>query len=99
MHKKQKMNKERTQYVNVENPTIVGKTMAAHRLQKITMRGIQQEGNSEATTSLTPSLATRRLQWRQQPLSLSLSLFVTIHSYTHYVQLTMFNYYYKLFLP
>ena len=53
MHKeKQKMHKKRkdteeTPNVNVENPTIVGKTMAAHRLQKITMRGRYRK-NGEA---------------------------------------------------
>ena len=36
MHKKTEIwqMEERTQYVNVENPTIVGKTTVAHRLQK-----------------------------------------------------------------
>ena len=32
-----------------------GKTTTAHKLQKITMRGIQRGENTEATTSCTPS--------------------------------------------
>ena len=40
MHRKNRdeQKEERIQSINVENPTIVGKTTIAHRLQKITMR-------------------------------------------------------------
>ena len=46
-------------------------------------------GKHRGNDLLHPFFATRRLQWRQRPLSLSLS--VTIHSYTHTIQLIMFN--------
>ena len=64
---------EGTQNVNVENPNM-GKTTAAHRLQDVTMRGLQRWG-TETTISCSLASPNGRLQQRQRPLSLSHSLF------------------------
>ena len=88
------MNKEKTQNVNVETQ-MWEKTMATHRLQKITMREEKQQWQStDATTSCTPSSPHDGYNGGND-FSLSLSLFValtiSIHSYTHAIQLIMFN--------
>ena len=72
---------EGTQNVNVENPNM-GKTTGAHRLQDITMRGIQRWG-TETTISCYLFFANRRLQQRQRPLSLSLSRCTQLRSLTN----------------
>ena len=65
-----------SQYVNVE-------TTATHRLQKITMRGMNTTKGKHRGNDLShPFFATRRLQWRQRPLYLSLSLTLTLSLYT-----------------
>ena len=46
---------------NMENPN-VGKTTAAHRLQKITMREEYRDREAQSNNLLHPFFATRRLQ-------------------------------------
>ena len=65
----------------MENPTIVGKTTTAHRLQKITMRRIQQWGNIEAMTSCTPSSPHGGYDGGND-LSISLSLTLSVYTVT-----------------
>ena len=92
MHGKQKKKwtKRITQYVNVENPN-VGKTTAAHRLQKITMRERLQRWKHRGNDLLHPFLATRGDYNGGNDLCLSHSHALSIHSYMHTIQLMMFN--------
>ena len=85
MHKeKTEMNKEKTQYVNVETQMWENHGSPG-TVKNHYERRIQQWGKHRGNDLLHPFFATRRLQWRQRSLSLSLSLY----SYTHVVQLTM----------
>ena len=82
MHKEDRneQGRENTHDVNVENPN-VGKTTAAHRLEKITMREEYNDGEStEATTSCTPS--SPHGGYNEATTSSSLSLSHT-HTHTH----------------
>ena len=95
MHKKteikEKEEREGTQNVNVENP-IVGKTTAAHRLQKITMREELRDMEAQRQRPLFPLLRHTAVTIEETTsFSLSLSLY-TVTLYSHNTtSTTMFN--------
>ena len=78
--------RDETPDISVENPN-VGKTTAAHRLQKIplyernTMSKEKHRGNDLLSSSLSPHAAVTTR--RQQPLSLSLCLSHALYNYSY----------------
>ena len=66
--------KERTHtIINVETQN--GKNHGSSQTAEYTMREEHTNGKHRGNDLLHPFLATRWLQWRQRPLSLSLSLY------------------------
>ena len=86
VNKKWTKRREDTQDVYVENPTIVGNTTTAHRLQNNHYER-NTMGKHKGNDLLRPFFATQWLQWRQWPLSLSVSFSLSTQLRSIHIQL------------
>ena len=93
------MKEEKRRYtnVNVENPN-VGKTTSNPQTAEYTMREEYSDREHRGNDLLHPFFATRWLQWRQRPLSLSLALSNLFTKFPHYSHNAPTNYIHKLAL-
>ena len=96
MHRKTERKEEKRGYtnVNVENPNVGKKTTSSPQTAEYTVREEYIDREHRGNDLLHPFFATRWLQWRQRPLSLththSLYIYSALYNIIHYTPLKVF---------